>query len=78
MANILFVVVENLRQYYGSPPLQESLLHLLCESARPNNGVHPTPRHAAFHDSWKGARMMPSVMLPSLAQAVILPNEYTE
>jgi hypothetical protein len=48
MANILFLVVENLRQYYGSPSLQESVLHLLCESARHNNGMHPTAKSAAF------------------------------
>jgi hypothetical protein len=42
MANILFVVVENLRQYHGSPPLQGSVLHLVYESARHNNGMHPT------------------------------------
>jgi hypothetical protein len=42
MANILFVVVENLRQYGRSPPCQESLLHLLCESAFDNSGVSPS------------------------------------
>jgi hypothetical protein len=42
MANILFVVVENLRQYHGSPPLQGSVLHLVYESAAHNNGMHPT------------------------------------
>jgi len=48
MANILFVVVGNLRQYYSSPPLQESVLHLLCESALSNNGMHPTANSGAF------------------------------
>jgi len=42
MANILFVVVENLRQYRRSPPFGESVLHLVYESAPPNNGLHPT------------------------------------
>jgi hypothetical protein len=42
MANILFVVVENLRQYRRSPLLEESVLHLVYESAKPNNGMHPT------------------------------------
>ena len=42
MAHILFVEVENLRQYYGSPRCQGSVLHLLCESAASNNGMHPT------------------------------------
>jgi hypothetical protein len=48
MANILFLVVENLRQYRRSPLLEESLLHLLCESAMPNNGMHPTANCAAL------------------------------
>jgi hypothetical protein len=48
MANILFVVVENLRQYCRSPLVQGSVLHLLCESAPPNNGMHPTANSAAF------------------------------
>src|SRR5205085_9765417 len=42
MANILFVVVENLRQYRRSPPAGGSVLHLVYESAKPNNGMHPT------------------------------------
>jgi hypothetical protein len=42
MANILFVVVENLRQYCRSPLLEESVLHLLGESAQANNAMHPT------------------------------------
>ncbi len=54
MANILFVVVENLRQYYGSPPLQESVLHLVCESAPPNNGMHPTANSAALIVNLRG------------------------
>ena len=27
----------------------------------PNNGLHPTPRHAASHESLTGARVMPGV-----------------
>jgi hypothetical protein len=42
MAKILFVVVENLRQYRGSPPLRGSVLHLVYESARPNSAMQPT------------------------------------
>jgi len=42
MANILFLAVENLRQYRRSPPFAESVLHLVYESAPPNNGLHPT------------------------------------
>src|SRR5437870_4066875 len=34
MANILFVVVENLRQYRRSPPSGGSVLHLVYESAK--------------------------------------------
>src|SRR5205085_8481063 len=42
MVNILFVVVENLRQYRRSPPSGGSVLHLVYESAAANNGMHPT------------------------------------
>jgi hypothetical protein len=42
MANILFLAVENLRQYRRSPPLEGSVLHLVYESAAHNNGMHPT------------------------------------
>jgi hypothetical protein len=42
MTNILFLVVENFRQYYGSPPCQGSLLHLVYESAPSNISIHPT------------------------------------
>jgi hypothetical protein len=42
MANILFLAVENLRQYRRSPLLEGSVLHLVYESAMPNNGMHPT------------------------------------
>jgi len=28
----------------------------------PNNGMHPTPYHAASHESCMGARVMPGVM----------------
>jgi hypothetical protein len=48
MAKILFVVVENLRQYRRSPPLRGSVLHLVYESATPNNGMHPTRDTAAL------------------------------
>jgi hypothetical protein len=48
MANILFVVVENLRQYRRSPLLEESVLHLVYESAAPNNGMHPTANSVAL------------------------------
>jgi hypothetical protein len=48
MANILFLVVENLRQYRRSPLHQESVLHLVYESARYNNGMHPTANSAAL------------------------------
>jgi len=62
MANILFVVVENLRQYRRSPPFGESVLHLVYESARANNGMHPTRNSAAFILNLAGGRVMPSVM----------------
>ena len=26
-----------------------------------NNGMHPTPRHAAFHVRYAGARVMPAL-----------------
>ena len=45
---ILFLVDKNLRQYYGSPLLQGSLLHLLVESAASNNDMHPTANSAAL------------------------------
>jgi hypothetical protein len=48
MANTLFVVVENLRQYRRSPPLEESVLHLVYESAAYNNGRHPTANGVDF------------------------------
>jgi hypothetical protein len=48
MANILFVVVENLRQYRRSPPIEGSVLHLVYESAQPNNGMHPTAKGVNF------------------------------
>jgi hypothetical protein len=48
MTNILFVVVENLRQYRRSPPSQGSVLHLVYESARHNNAMHPTANSVAF------------------------------
>src|SRR5437868_8551703 len=44
MANILFVVVENLRQYHGSPPLQGSVLHLVYESKVSNKSLNRTAR----------------------------------
>jgi hypothetical protein len=47
MADILFLVVENLRRYLGSPPSQGSVLHLVYESAKSNNGMHPTADTAA-------------------------------
>jgi hypothetical protein len=42
MAKILFVVVENLRQYRGSPRHQGSVLHLVYEFAQPNKAMQPT------------------------------------
>jgi hypothetical protein len=48
MANILFVVVENLRQYRRSPPDERSVLHLVYESATSNNGMHPTANSVTF------------------------------
>jgi hypothetical protein len=42
MAMVLFVEVENLRQYHGSPSSWGSVLHLVYESAPHNNGMHPT------------------------------------
>jgi hypothetical protein len=42
MAKLLFLAVENLRQYCGSPPVEGSLLHLVYESKGHNNGMHPT------------------------------------
>src|SRR5918992_6134031 len=62
MADILFVVVENLRQYHGSPFQQGSVLHLVYESAASNNGMHPTAdtppvilrqRCGAAGDAWR-------------------------
>jgi hypothetical protein len=47
MANMLFVVVENLRQYHGSSPSQGSVLHLVYEFAKHNKGMRPTRNHEA-------------------------------
>jgi hypothetical protein len=65
MANILFLAVENLRQYRGSPPRQGSLLHLVYESAMPNNGMQRT-RAIALLSSTLNRRspLMPGVMPP--------------
>jgi hypothetical protein len=49
MAKILFVVVENLRQYCCSPPLRGSVLHLVYESAESNKSLKPTANHVAFY-----------------------------
>lgn len=38
MANILFVVVENLRQYGRSPLIEESVLHLVYASEHQRRG----------------------------------------
>jgi len=43
------VVVENLRQYHGSPLSQGSVLHLVYESAASNNGMHPTAHQRVSH-----------------------------
>jgi len=48
MANILFVVVENHRQYRGSPLSQESVSHLVYEFAHPDNGMHPTAKSSVL------------------------------
>src|SRR5687768_15093908 len=49
MTRVLFVVVENHRQYCGSPPYKGSVLHLVCESREHNNGMHRTRNKQAFH-----------------------------
>jgi hypothetical protein len=63
MANILFLFVENLRQYCDAPPLEGSVLNLVYESASPNNVMHPTRHSAALiiHDS--SGRVMPGIGL---------------
>jgi len=48
MTMILFLVDKNLRQYRRSPLLEESVLHLLVESAQHNNGMHPTANSVAL------------------------------
>jgi hypothetical protein len=64
MANILFLAVENLRQYRRSPPLGESVLHLVYESAKSNNGLHPTADTLLLiFDNLAGRRVMPGVRL---------------
>src|SRR4051812_5784308 len=50
MANILFVVVENLRQYCRSPPLEGSVLHLVCESRASNKSINRTRNQLAFYN----------------------------
>jgi hypothetical protein len=42
MANSLFLAVENLRQYHGSPQHQGGVLHLVYESALYNKRMHAT------------------------------------
>jgi len=65
MANILFLVVENLRQYRRSPLLEGSVLHLVYESARHNNGMHPTADTLpVINLNLAGRRVMPGVMTP--------------
>jgi hypothetical protein len=72
MANILFVVVENLRQYPGSPPFEGSVLRLVYESATPNNGMHPTRisvdviRKVGLLLVVVCGRVMPGVRLPGV------------
>jgi hypothetical protein len=61
MTNILFVVVENLRQYRRSPLHQESVLHLVYESAQHNNGMHPSRNSAALKLKGNSGRVMPGV-----------------
>jgi hypothetical protein len=63
------VMVENLRQYRRSPLLEESVLHLVYESAPSNNGMHPTANSIALiRKAWKldtlcARRVMPGVGL---------------
>ena len=33
----------------------------VADEMPPNNGMHPTPHHAASHESCVGARVMPGV-----------------
>ncbi len=68
MANILFVAVENLRQYHGSLPSQGSLLHLVYESAEPNKGMEPTGMSEPLIENLSGfedasRRLIPGVRL---------------
>ena len=64
MANILFLAVENLRQYRRSPPSGGSVLHLVYESAQSNDGRHPTRDTAALMlINLAGGRVMPGVRL---------------
>jgi hypothetical protein len=62
MTNILYLPVENLRQYrLIASPHSEALLHLLCEFATSNNKLERPkivngPRLAAARSSWSAAQ----------------------